>query len=729
MKKIKSVLIYWLILVGVQTHFVNGQDIPVGTWRTHVSFNAINTVAVGVNKIYGASETGIMIFDQTESSISTYTKLDGLSDTGITQIAFDQERGQLIVAYGNGNIDIIRSNEIVNYDGLKTSTTVSGSKKINHIMIAGDFAYLSADFGLVVFDLSQLEVKETWRDVGPNGIKIEIYQSTFFNDSIFLATEEGVLGGDLGENLMDYGNWKRFDTGVFNSAIQSVATFENDVYAAINGSGIYRYENGGWMLTTAAGHTFKTLTAGNELIVTEPDSVWLLGAPDAIAPDLILKPAVTLEDAAGKLWVGDGRNGMVSNKSGVFESYVANGPSFSGGQRLKYDGVSKLYAVSGGFGANGLSLGKTEYLNFFANGAWSQETAFNDDDLTDTESSGNQLFIGSFGDGVQKIVGGLNAFVNNVSPNVTALARSSAGIWVTNYGASQSLNLLKSDNTWESFSFPAISASRYPVELAVDYLGNVWMVLNPAQGGGILVFDKTGNRTTYLTEVSGSGGLPSEFVYSIAMDRDGFVWIGTERGVAYFSDPSGVFGTSVNAVKPIYERRFLLRDERVTAIEVDAGNRKWMGSENGVWLFDPFGESQIHYFNVENSPLASNQIVDIETNGKTGEVFFMTEQGIASFRSDATQSDGLFHNVKIFPNPVTAQFNGLVGISGLATDAFVKITDISGKLVWQAQANGGSISWNIRDYNGRRASTGMYLVFSTGQDGSESVVGKIAVVD
>jgi len=54
---------------------------------------------------------------------------------------------------------------------------------------------------------------------------------------------------------------------------------------------------------------------------------------------------------------------------------------------------------------------------------------------------------------------------------------------------------------------------------------------------------------------------------------------------------------------------------------------------------------------------------------------------------------------------------------------------VSGKLIWQTQANGGTATWNVRDYNGRRASTEMYLIFSATQDGSESFVGKIAVIE
>jgi hypothetical protein len=299
---------------------------------------------------------------------------------------------------------------------------------------------------------------------------------------------------------------------------------------------------------------------------------------------------------------------------------------------------------------------------------------------------------------------------------------------VANYGASTSLHLLKNDGTWESHSFP-ITAARYPTDLLVDEYGYVWMILNPSQGGGILVYDREEDRYAYLINTIGAGGLPSKNVRSIARDRDGYVWVGTDQGVAYFIYPPEVFEPGIDAIKPIFENRFLLKDDKVTAIKVDGGNRKWMATERGVWLFDAVGEKDIYNFTAANSPLLSDLVRDVEIVPTTGEVFFATDAGIVSFRSGATSSESSFQTVKIFPNPVTKEFSGLVGISGLATDAIVKITDVSGKLIWQTQANGGTATWNVQDYKGRRAATGIYLVFAATSDGSESVVGKLAVID
>lgn len=742
-----NVLIQWIILLLVGyalPTLVKGQNIPIGTWRLHVSYADIHSISLSSGKVYAAAPNGILILDlANDNAITTLTRLDGLSSTNITQVAFDAPRNQLIVTYADGGIDIVRENEIINFTTLRNSLVIPGSKRINHIVVQGSLAYLSTDFGVVVFDLIQLAVKETWRDIGVGGTELKINQSAFYSDSIFLATHAGVLAGKLTDNLMDYNNWKRFD-GIFSGSIQSITNFNDRIYAAVNGSGVYEYEDNAWQLLAGVPiMSYKNITAAQALLITAGSSVFRVtssGVVTEVESAFISGPHIAVQDLSGKLWIGDSVNGLVSDYTGTFTMFKTNGPTFPSGFRLRYNRQRNiLYALSGGFSTSLTLLGNEEYVNAFSNGFWSTEPDLWNKDVTDFHID-NKVYVASCGWGLQVAsdVGTIlydesNSSLENVAPGrnvkVTAIAPSDAGLWVTNAGAVQSLHLLKPDNSWEPFSFPLIAASRYPVNLQVDYLGNVWMILNPSNGGGILVFNKSTGQSAYLTDVENAGGLPGRSVYAIAVDRDGFVWIGTDKGVAYFPDPSRVFSPNVNAVKPVFGNRFLLRDDRVTAIEVDGGNRKWIGTENGLWLFNEYGEEQIHNFNTTNSPLLSNVIIDLELNSYTGELFILTDAGIASFRSDATEGETAFRKIKIFPNPVTNQFNGQVGISGLVTDAIVKITDVSGKLVWQSKANGGSVAWNVRDYNGRRAATGMYLVFCVAQDGTESMVGKIAVVN
>jgi len=59
--------------------------------------------------------------------------------------------------------------------------------------------------------------------------------------------------------------------------------------------------------------------------------------------------------------------------------------------------------------------------------------------------------------------------------------------------------------------------------------------------------------------------------------------------------------------------------------------------------------------------------------------------------------------------------------------AQLKITDISGKLVFQTRALGGQAIWNGRKYDGSQVATGIYLVFVRDDTGNEKGVGKIMI--
>src|SRR5687768_15873391 len=98
MSKSKALFLIVSLVVNCQLSIVNyAQEIPIGTWRTHGSFNSIQSVSVGTNNIYASASNGVMIFNLADNSLSTITKLDGLSSTGITQVAVDQPRQQVLI--------------------------------------------------------------------------------------------------------------------------------------------------------------------------------------------------------------------------------------------------------------------------------------------------------------------------------------------------------------------------------------------------------------------------------------------------------------------------------------------------------------------------------------------------------------------------------------------------------------------------------------------------------
>jgi hypothetical protein len=200
--------------------------------------------------------------------------------------------------------------------------------------------------------------------------------------------------------------------------------------------------------------------------------------------------------------------------------------------------------------------------------------------------------------------------------------------------------------------------------------------------------------------------------------------------------PENVFvtGSGFDAQKILVEvgghTGYLLETETVTAIAVDGANRKWIGTERaGVFLLSADGTEEIHHFTVENSPLYSNSIIDIEINGDTGEVFFGTEAGIISYKSTATEPLPTNSDVVVYPNPVREGYTGTIGIKGLVNNADVKITDVSGTLIFATRAEGSQAVWDGRNFDGRKAQTGVYLIFSTDDTGTEKLVTKVLFIN
>jgi len=197
--------------------------------------------------------------------------------------------------------------------------------------------------------------------------------------------------------------------------------------------------------------------------------------------------------------------------------------------------------------------------------------------------------------------------------------------------------------------------------------------------------------------------------------------------------PQHVFGAQgCDAILPVVQQDnfagYLFGDEQVQTIAIDGADRKWVGTKNGLWLISPEGDKIIFRFTEDNSPLLNNDVKKITINGQTGEVFIATAKGLCSFRSTATEGGVENSNVLVFPNPVPPDYGGTIAIRGLVDNAFVKITELDGRLVYQTRALGGQAIWNGKNYKGGRVSTGVYLVLVSDDSRSEKIVTKIVFI-
>ena len=330
------------------------------------------------------------------------------------------------------------------------------------------------------------------------------------------------------------------------------------------------------------------------------------------------------------------------------------------------------------------------------------------------------------------ILNSTNLNVNKITENKIQQPRQLKSELVGKYWIADYKNGLisNSEGTYKSYS-PISLDTLYQIRrdsIVLDLEGNRW--IRQGYSGGILVISPKNQRQFVSTGV-GLGSLPSSNVKSLALDRDGQMWVGTDKGVVVFDNPSAVFsGKNFDAYTPVFERRRLLGNENVNSIAIDGGNRKWMGTKNGIFLFSPDGTELVINFTEKNAPLPTNEIFYITAEPKTGEVYIRTPKGMVSYRGTATEGSLKQDEsvVKVFPNPVRPDFDGQIGIEGLVENAFVKITDVVGNLVYETRANGGTAIWNGKTLTGQRVETGIYLIFSGNKKGEETLVSRLAVV-
>lgn len=731
-------------------------NIPMGAWRTHLPTTSVSTVAYFANKIYAGSPQSCFRYDFSDNSAASLSKIDGLTGSDVSVIRFNEAGNYGIIGYVNGNVDILKNGILSNFDDIFRSTIV-GSKTINNITLYKDVAFLSCDFGVTIIDIAKDEVVESWLNLSLGGLQNKVYGCVLNEkkDSVFLATENGMLSAQYGKpgiNLIDFLSWHTY-TNISTTKVRSVGYLNGHVYAGVSGDDLYMLEGSNWVNVGLSLPSdvicWNLSTSNNKLLLAADSKVYSISGPTNFTSLLSSTFATDAHDATydanGNVWLADSLRGLFKMSGSDLIPYGLNGPANNACFNLYYYN-NTIQANSGGYD-------NTFFNRYFAHGFYefqNQNEWFNyntysssypANTLDNINASYNPyddtLYIGTYGYGLIRFKKP-NTFIKYTTANsplstnfITGLDTDSDGnVWIANINASSSQRSLfskdKSGN-WTSYSLSQRIENRYILQIKIDSVGNKWMRYgNNGMDKGLMVYNEATGLERYFTTASNNGNLPSNQINCIEVDRKGVVWIGSNQGLSGFYDPSSAATGSF--IAPIYEGFGVLFDKSVTCIKADAGNRKWVGTSEGLWLFEDDFNKFLAHFTIENSPLYSNNIIDVDIHELTGEVFIATDKGIISYRSDASANQSNFKEAKIFPNPVRPDFAGVITIQGLQDNVRVKVTDMQGKLFYETNAHGGTAIWNMTNYAGVKAESGMYLVFVTTSDGQEKYVGKIAIV-
>ena len=739
-------------------------SIPVGAWRDHLSYNRATHIAIADDVVYCAAGPGLIVFRKKDSSLEKLSKANGLSDVDISSIKWSDENKLLLIGYSNGNLDIIRENRITNLSDILRSP-IPGTKSINNIMVVGKKAYLSCSFGVVVVDLERNEISETYY-LGEEGVRLIVNDMAFDGTFLYAATSSGLYRADINApNLMDFSSWTRLDQLPEPGALFiSLAWFDGRLHA------IQMISSGSYASLMIMGDSWDYFTAPSASpVILEAKGDYLavirLSEADIYTHGPLLAEKIddygfgsvammsTQFDDSGNLWVADRRFGLMRRTGGHFSTLTPPGPVSNNVFSISsYPG--RTYLAAGGYNLAMVPLNIHGEYSTFRDGSWRGLRNYDIRDVVyvkeHPDDPGTHLLatwshgLVEYQDGVlNEIYNDRNSSLQSIVPGADFIRiggmafDSDKNLWLTNYGVANPVSVRKANGEWMSLPYGEVIDHNRIGDLIVNRLGQKWVLL---PRGGLFVFDNDGSgnggNTRKLSVVDEDNSLLSNDVISIAEDHNGYIWVGLNNGVVVYYNPSRVFSDDHFYAHRIVlpgsregELGYLLNHETVTSIAVDGANRKWFGTEkSGAFLISPDGRQQIHQFTRENSPLLSNTINDISIDPASGEVFFGTPSGVISFRGDAISPHSAFEDVYVFPNPVRENYDGPVTITGLIKDTSVKITDISGNLVFETVSLGGQAVWDGRNYRGQRVRTGIYLVFLTNPDGTQTHITKIMFI-
>ncbi|HNW90624.1 MAG TPA: two-component regulator propeller domain-containing protein [Bacteroidales bacterium] len=770
----KNLLVLFFFILSVFSTLA--QDVGIAEWQVYLPYRRALSVDIVGDKVYCATQNSLFYYDKNDQSVTTITKNNGLSDVNISTIRYSPQFGYLIVAYTNANIDLVSEDEIINISDIKRKP-IMGNKTINNITIYGNYAYLSCGFGIVVLDIANKEIHDTYY-IGPNGNSINVLDLACDGTKLYAGTETGVYKADYNSaNLANYANWSKVkelpDT---NATYNSVAAFQGKIF--VNRSTpeykhdtLYMLNDTVWNVvdTVYYDDVFNMRVLNDHLLIAYNSHVAVYNS-SIYKEELIwdYQPGYAdancaVYDSDGTTWIADKSSGLVSSKDWTITKIIPNGPGNNNVFSMDIAG-NDLYVAPGGVNTSWGNSWNNSGVYSYINNNWNVlrdynvaafDTLFDIIDVVIDPRDYTHVFAASFSRGIVELKNGLITNVFGINNSSIELPFGSAyfwygigglafdkdnNLWAVNTNCNNLLKVYKADGTWASFSTVPYISQANGGKIFIDQNGQKWVLL--MNGAGLLVFnengtwtDNTDNKIKVLTTSVGNGNLPSNSVYSIAEDLDGQIWVGTDKGVAVFYNPGNIseggnFDSQVITIMQDGTPQHLLAFERVTAIAVDGANKKWFGTENaGIFLMSEDGQEEIFHFTEENSPLLSNTITSIAIDDRTGVVYIGTSNGIVSFRSYATKGGETFSNVYAYPNPVRENFDGMIGIKGLVKDATVKITDISGTLVYETLSEGGQAVWNGKNFNGVSVKSGVYFVFCSSEDCTEKLVTKIMVIN
>jgi len=757
MKKYLGLIIVILISCsGYKTCLFSQSNISLDNWKTYSSLLNVTTADIdSKGRIWCGTSGGVFCYDPTNGDIREFRNLDGLLSLDISKIAANNTTKEIYIGTADGYLHIITEDFI----WLKPLTEIIQPKftnpSINDIIFKDSIAYIAGGFGITLLDIYKKVFLETPARLGSFQSHTQVYQLLIYNNRLWAATDEGIASAAINSSFIPT-TWINYGTnnGLPSNPVKGLGTFQDSLYCYIDTT-VYKFDIDSFKLAIvkpAYEPISKLSTVNGKLQISTPFEIFdeKLNPSQVFyrMPDSSYINYYVYNKINNELIVMLKDNGIVIIKDTSKIHIKPHSPFSNSFASLSVAPDGSLWSATD-IGKGFMKLQNDDsWVNFTANKY--PEMLYNVYFFANALPDG-RIIMSSKGFGYLSITNengnyNLKRIANNNSPLKGNLNDSDNYVWAGESAYDVNTGLLwVLDVGTGSFNAPLLVASDhnnnfYPVlqgysrhylPMAIDFSGTKWV--GSFGDDGLLWFNEGAdikNSDAYqsgtISSFSSNSKLPPGEVKKIVVDKNGILWIGTSTGLGYILSPSAVLRKDGNPIARTTSVT-LLQSQTINDIMIDALNNKWVATNQGVWVLDAEGATEIAQINISNSPITTNEVISLATDENTGRIFFGTEKGLSSAYSFSIKPLDSY-NIKCYPQPFIPIIDNLMVIDGLAANSDVRILTINGKLVKSISTGSQKVTWDGRDNDGSYVSSGVYMVVGKSLTSDASGIAKFMVI-
>ena len=737
-------------------------------WKLHLSYANPQEIVATPQQVFATANGALFSVNKADDAIEYWSKATGLNGTSVAHIAYDSQAEKLIIAYENGQIDLLDNDGVVTHMPDISMKAGSIAVTIHHICVGTNHTYLAMPFGIIAMDTKKGEVSDTYY-IGSDAASVEVQQIAELGDTLYAFSFDRLYKTSLQDNLVDYNFW-RYETLPFEQ-VSRAAVYQNALYVLAHDS-LYRQEGDTWNLVVPNPLEWMHVSGRQMLVYQRNTGLLQLTEGDQLKGLTNTYVATDAVCSNGEYWLAEESKGLVRLGNEGDDFFRPEGPLSNFGYHLDI-AHDQLYVAPGGRWAEQYS--RQSNLSIYDGQQWRgipwpDTWYYTGHDIRDAvgyavdAADPGHFFVATYGTGVFEFkdykavqhYDNANSTLYKAVPSANdyyftrtdgAMMDEQGNLWVMNATETgKPLHVRTPSGQWYALPLRSGGADltiETPTGIWTDQRNSQrkWMMSQRGEKPSLILLDDGGTPTlsgddrcvarSSFVDQNNNTLTPANF-RCFAQDKTNRIWIGTDKGILLLSKETEFFTS--NACKRIIIPRndgtglgdYLLGDEQINCLTVDGGNRMWIGTANsGLYLIEDDTITVAH-FTETNSLLPSNSVQSIAIMPKTGEVFVGTDKGIASYRSDASEASEEMSGAYAYPNPVRPDYGGVISITGLMENTVVNIIDAGGNLVCKTKSHGGTAVWDGKLPDGRRATPGVYTAMCNA-NGGHTVV-KILVI-